>query len=199
MTPNPPTYPARPVNGGPLPQLLKYPRPGKWAAEPKANGWRSLVHAPTGTMFNRHGERLSIASEFKAALTELWRLELAPWVDCEAFERRHPLGRGCLVVLDLVIPGGYEERRRIVAKAGVPIMPLIPAAGAIEDKVVRLPTFAEGQETLEAWDTLQQANVVLGCEFYEGLVLKRSQSGYNVQLRSPEEEAKDWVKARWRF
>ena len=63
---NPPTFPARPVNGGPLEKAR--PKSGVWNVEPKVNGWRTLVHVPTGTMWNRHGIRLSIAKEFKPAL-----------------------------------------------------------------------------------------------------------------------------------
>jgi hypothetical protein len=43
------TYPARPINGGPLPNAR--PKQGVWYYEPKYNGWRALVHIPTGTMF----------------------------------------------------------------------------------------------------------------------------------------------------
>ena len=62
----PPTYPARPINGGGL--ELAPPKPGQWRYEPKYNGWRALVHAPTGSMFNRYGQPLSIAAEFGRAL-----------------------------------------------------------------------------------------------------------------------------------
>jgi hypothetical protein len=60
------TYPARPLNGGPLDRALS--KSGPWHYEPKYNGWRALVHAPTGTMFNRHGQRLSIEKEFGFAV-----------------------------------------------------------------------------------------------------------------------------------
>ena len=196
MTPTPPTYPARPVNGGPLPQLLKYPRPGRWIGEPKVNGWRTLVHAETGTRFNRQGERLSIAGEFKEALTKLWRLNLANWYDCEAFERRHPMGRGCLVVLDIPMADVDYEHRRLMM-LGLPLLPLIPT-NAIEDTICRLPGI-DMPDVRDSWDTLQQANKVLGCEFYEGLVLKKATSNYPMQLRSPDVECPDWLKSRWAF
>jgi len=60
------TYPARPINGGPLDKA--HAKHGEWFYEPKYNGWRALVHVPTGTMFNRHGQRLSIQQEFAKAL-----------------------------------------------------------------------------------------------------------------------------------
>jgi hypothetical protein len=65
----PPTYPARPTNGGRL--ELAPPKPGQWCYEPKYNGWRTLVHAPTGSMFNRYAQPLSIAAEFGSALKSL--------------------------------------------------------------------------------------------------------------------------------
>ena len=52
------------------------PKPGQWHYEPKYNGWRALVHAPTGTMFNRYGQRLTIQREFSAALAALRALRL---------------------------------------------------------------------------------------------------------------------------
>ena len=66
------TYPARPVNGGSLERAL--PKSGQWHYEPKYNGWRALVHAPSGTLFNRYGQRLSIQREFSAALALLQRV-----------------------------------------------------------------------------------------------------------------------------
>ena len=65
----PPTYPARPINGGRL--ELAPPKPGQWFDEPKYNGWRALVHVPTGAMFNRRCQPLSITGSFSAALKRL--------------------------------------------------------------------------------------------------------------------------------
>src|SRR5713101_1017213 len=89
------TYPARPINGGSLERAL--PKPGHWYYEPKYNGWRALVHAPTGTMFNRRGQPLSIAGLFSCALERLRTVRLqsggvpVEWFDCEA------------------LPGGYNR------------------------------------------------------------------------------------------
>src|SRR2546426_389839 len=98
------TYPARPINGGPL--ELALPKPGHWYYEPKYNGWRALVHAPTGTMFNRRGQPLNIAALFGSALKHLRTVRLlidggpVEWFDCEALCRRHRLGRATAFVLD---------------------------------------------------------------------------------------------------
>jgi hypothetical protein len=94
------TFPARPMTGGRL-GLLPKPRLHLWSN--KLNGWRAPVHTPTGTMWNRHGKELSIAEEFSEALESLSCFRL-PWLDCEAMERRHAIGRGSLIVLDLITP-----------------------------------------------------------------------------------------------
>ena len=109
------TYPARPIQGGRL--ELAPPKRGLWYAEPKLNGWRALIHTPTGTMWNRHGALLTIADCFRPALAALAKLASRGlvWADCEALERRHNLGRGTLVVLDVVPESGapnYEETAR---------------------------------------------------------------------------------------
>ena len=97
-----PSFPARPINGGELP--LAHPKIGRWAIEPKYNGWRTLVNLPTGVMFNRHGKRLTIEKEFASAINVL-RDALAyvtDWIDCEALERRHGIGRGTLMAFDFL-------------------------------------------------------------------------------------------------
>ena len=108
------TYPARPIQGGRL--ELAPPKRGLWYAEPKLKGWRALIHTPTGTMWNRHGALHTIADCFRPALAAL--AKIAPrglvWADCEALERRHNLGRGTLVVLDVIPESGtpiYTARR----------------------------------------------------------------------------------------
>ena len=67
-------------------------------------------------MWNRHGTLLTIADCFRPALAALAKLASRGlvWADCEALERRHNLGRGTLVVLDVVPESGtptYEQRR----------------------------------------------------------------------------------------
>jgi len=111
------TYPARPIQGGRL--ELAPPKRGLWYAEPKLNGWRTLIHTPTGTMWNRQGSLLTIADCFRPALAALAKLATRGlvWADCEALERRHNLGRGTLVVLDVVPESGtpcYEQRRAML-------------------------------------------------------------------------------------
>src|ERR1043165_157195 len=108
------TFPARPIQGGRLEWAP--PKRGLWYAEPKLNGWRALIHTPSGTMWNRNGALLTIADCFRPALAALVKLASRGlvWADCEALERRHNLGRGTLVVPDVVPESGaptYERRR----------------------------------------------------------------------------------------
>jgi ATP-dependent DNA ligase len=189
------TYPARPTNGGGKPGSL----PGNFIYETKDNGWRALVHIETGTMFNRKGELLSIADEFKPAL-ELMRgtldAEYFKWADCEALERRHGIGRGCLVVLDVVpepahADASYAERRRWLDAVLRPhdLAPFTPDG---------VPLLCLAPQIFPSdWDWLQAINQRLGCEFYEGMVAKRADSPYNIQLVSPDQTTSAWVKYRW--
>jgi hypothetical protein len=101
------TFPARPLNGGRFGLVCKKPI---YFWSPKFNGWRAIVHAPTGTMFNRHGEELSIIGEFTEPLENLRRSAI-DWLDCEALERRHEIGRGSLIMLDAIVPKLTAEER----------------------------------------------------------------------------------------
>jgi len=193
------TYPARPLNGGPLERAL--PKSGQWHYEPKYNGWRALVHAPTGTMFNRYGQRLTIQREFSAALAALRALRLGngagivEWYDCEALERRHALGRGALLVFDYIGSDPYLRRKQRLAEGlavhdyAVPPRP---------DCACSVSAPAPGDmDPLEFYRRLKQLNVQWGCPFYEGVVAKRADSPYPVQLRSANLEFAGWMKHRW--
>lgn len=188
-----PTFPARPVNGGRLD--LAPPKRGRWFVEPKYNGWRTLVHAPTGTMFNRHGERLTIDEEFTEALSVLHDTPFE-WVDCEALERRHAIGKGSLIVLDIVQQHGtYTERRAWMEKHFmVDVDPMLMRNGR-----VYLAPYSDMEHAANIWGILKRRNEILGVEFYEGVVMKRADSIYPFQLRNSKEETRDWVKHRWEF
>jgi len=200
----PPTYPARPVNGGPLPKSK--PKSGAWSYEPKYNGWNALVHIASGAMFNRHLEPLTIAKEFQPALEKL-RVTLDAgsfkWANCEALERRHNIGRGTLIVFDVVpemkpienwIAATYAERHRWI-QAVLPVAPFSPAEFENDalycSPIVGVPAIA--------WEQLQAFNKQAGCEFYEGLVAKQDDSLYPIQLRSADVEYPFHQKHRWRF
>ena len=206
MTPTLITYPARPVQGGRL--ELAPPKRGLWYAEPKLNGWRALIHATTGTMWNRHGSPLTIADCFRSALDQLRALgnRGLVWADCEALERRHNLGRGTLIVLDSVpmaASPNYLERRAMLES----LLESSPVFAGVDPTPARVPTgallltpsiCAESHEHgLALYHRLRAANRALGCDFFEGVVMKRADSPYPVQLRSATEEFRGWCKHRF--
>ena len=103
--PTPPSFPLRPVNGGPLPKAA--PKSGRWRYEPKINEWRAWVHPLSASMWNRHNEPLSITAEFAPVLARMqawwqkhWPVNGPQWLDCGALSRRVPVGKGSLVLLD---------------------------------------------------------------------------------------------------
>jgi len=213
-----PSYPLRPTNGGPLHRAR--PKRGQWAYEPKVNGWRSLVHAPTGKMWNRQGKRLSIEHEFNAVLEAIRNADLPPefeWLDCEAFERRHTLGKGSLVLLDY-IPGDpkttYSERQEKIHRQfyGELAQPLTHHAPPAENTLLLLDKYSFGEQEIDAgfhihppldaedmWVGLQHINKKWNAEVFEGFVAKKLDSTYPRQLRSPDLESPYWIKHRWEF
>ena len=206
MNMNIPTFPCRPINGGPLDKAL--PKSGEWYYEPKYNGWRALVHVPTGTMFNRKGQRLTIEKEFAPALGKLRRSLFDvqssgfDWLDCEALERRLPMGKGSLLIIDApLLRHDYLTRRRILHNTFGILTIYQDRDGWLEENSVWSIQWFKGdgsglgKEFL--WDHLQAENDRLGCQFYEGVVAKRADSIYPIQLRSPDVESPFWIKHRW--
>jgi ATP-dependent DNA ligase len=195
------SYPARPLQGGKLDRAPK--KTGLWYAQPKYNGWRALVHCPTGTMWNRHGGRLSIAHEFGSALRELQKLAEAGliWADCEAMERRHNVGRRSLIVLDSIPDAGspiYEERREFLESL-VPLERMSLGDGTMpEDSVLLTPSIADTNgQALQLYRSLEAINRSVLADVFEGVVMKRAVSAYPVQLRSPDEKCRFWQKHRF--
>ena len=198
------TFPARPIQGGRLD--LAPPKRGLWYAEPKMNGWRTLIHTPTGTMWNRHGTLLTIADCFRPALGALGKLASRGlvWADCEALERRHNLGRGTLVVLDVIPESGtpFYTARRAMLESLLPCNSAfdgdtsrpVPCAAVVLTQARRADSHADA---LAFYQRLRDANRVLGCDFFEGVVMKRADSPYPVQLRSATEEFRGWCKHRF--
>jgi hypothetical protein len=225
----PPCYPARPVNGGPLPKAR--PKHGVWRYEPKLNGWRAWVHTPTGQMFNRENQPLSITAEFRPVLDRIVARRAAgrcpDWLDVEALSRRVPVGKGSLILLDFwydfAAGHTYDLRQQdiyglFMAEDGAhaPIckmwaqeqMPppeneLLSFAYTYEDEAAQRERGATVIDPdlfpLAAWERLQQVNAALGCELFEGLVAKRADSIYPTQLRSSSQEFAYWMKHRWAF
>ena len=198
------TYPARPIQGGRL--EFAPPKRGLWFAEPKLNGWRALIHTPTGKMWNRHGTLLTIADCFRPALAAMAKLASRGlvWAASEALERRHNLGRGMLVVLDVIPDTGTPiyTARRAMLESLLPCDPVfdgdtscpVPCGAVVLTPARRADLHADA---LAFYRRLRDANRVLGCDFFEGVVMKRADSAYPVQLRSAIEEFRGWCKHRF--
>ena len=197
----PPTYPARPISGGPL--VAGTILVGTWYYEPKYNGWRTLVHVPSGTMWNRQNTSLTIQSEFAGVLVKLKETPFE-WLDCEALERRHNLRRGTLIVLDAPIPfpsdnrpWTYERRRQHLEQH----FPMLNTDVKPQEHEIYIPP---SLPLANAWavnwyEQLKEINRQWGAEFYEGVVAKRADSLYPLQTRSAKEEFRSWVKFRWHW
>ena len=188
----PPTYPARPISGGPFDASRK---PfGDWAYELKYNGWRALIHGPTGQMWNRHLKRLSIEKEFAVVLprlAEVSRRSGVEWWDAEALERRHDFARGSLIILDCVVPDQtYAERQDLLNRW------FVPADVMLSTNELRR-TFVQ-RNGHDLWLDIPRLNGQRP-GLVEGLVAKRTDSEYPFQLRRAEVTFPFWVKHRLHF
>ena len=195
-----PTFPARPVNGGPLPKA-RPKTPGDWYYEPKLNDGRALVNGFTGEMWNRQGQPLTTSDCFNEArrrLQQLARDTYIEWWDCLTLERRHDICKGTIVVLDWIPtsptfhPPWYSRKQFIHRHLGEGLIVEFPSLLSC------VQTWTQ-TEAAKAWDTMQIINRRLGCDFYEGVVAKQADSPYPIQLRSPDQETPAWIKHRWQF
>lgn len=206
------TYPARPTDGGKLEKARR--KFGAWAWEPKYNGWRALLHLPSGEMWNRHGELLTVRDAFGTAIGRLQAnfrsIPSIAWLDVEALDRRHECMRGTLIVLDMIgaldlLPNGgtYEQRRRELERwlpqfglATTPqvcsefLTPSIPGMNGVGEALYAMLQ-DENDRLTPDWRKRP-----LNC-FYEGVVAKRTDSLYPVQLLSQTKPFSGWMKHRF--
>jgi hypothetical protein len=200
------SYPARPLNGGRLGLVTKKPI-YLWSS--KLNGWRAVIHTPTRTMFNRQGQEITIASEFHEALEDLSRSGFE-WIDAEALERRHHIGRGSLIILDAIIPEAphldahdrFSQLIRAADRLAWPVLGLGQRPDKSRVYLLHQSALSDASPTGKSaltqwWAQMQAFNQQWGADFYEGLVAKRADSPYPIQLRSPDAESPFWVKHRW--
>ena len=200
----PPTFWKRPHNAGPLPKA--FPKSGDWTTTGKYNGWMAWVHTPTRAMFNRHNEPLSIQSEFREALDVACRLPFE-WLCTEALERRHKIGQGSLIILDTPIRGGFLARKNLIKAAA------LGNGGCLEHTIQGIDTPLENNRVylpltlaftgrireLVFWQQLQEANLRLRCEFFEGVVCDKDNAEFPMQLRDAEMKFPFSQKHRWQF
>lgn len=102
-------------------------------------------------------------------------------------------GQGSLVLIDLpMLKLPLEARGYVMRNLFCPAIDHV----AQRNTVYSVPQYSDGPAM---WSDLKLENATLGCEFYEGLVAKRADSLYPIQLRSPDQEFPFWMKHRWAF
>jgi hypothetical protein len=187
------------------------PKVGTWFYEPKFNGWSMLCHVPSRRLFNGHElTRSTIEEKFGPALDLLHdALPYFNWLHVEGLNNRHDVGKGSLVVLDLIVPDlAYEQRRAALEKAlpqlvlDVSLLTAFPPLPLATLTPICADTTGNTDDTeflLAAWNYLKQTNAKLGCDFYEGMVAKKAGSLYPMQLRKAKDKSRQWVKHRWAF
>ena len=203
------SYPARPTNGGSLEYAA--PKRGLWMWEPKINGHRVMLHLPTLTMFNRHGDVYTHGSMFKTAAAKAGGLfQDRNWLDCEALGLRGPLGRGSLVVLDVPVKHVTQGDRKgaiswVMEGREMPSPALLKLGSELEPESVyclrHLVAGAEGASTQDTlmlwWKAMKVFNNQNSVEFFEGFVAKRIDAEYPLQLESSTKEFPLWMKHRF--
>lgn len=209
------TYPARPVNGGRLESAP--PKVGPWICQPKIDDWRAIVHTPTKRIWNRHGEPMSITADLVNALLVLTGFPFE-WLDVGVIERRSKILRRSLIVFDWIpvfgpddAPGGlYQDRRAALARNFTVLLNAAVIATVLADRhrtdsVWLVPEHPIDQ-TQSLYADYQRQNDFLMSEkspirlnqpFYEGIVCKRTDKPYPVQLLSPTKETPWMIKHRF--
>lgn len=208
MTPPLITFPARPVNGGRLENAPS--KVGPWIVQPKVKDWRAIIHAPTRRIWNRHGQPMSIADNL-ADVLEILRFSSFDWLDVGVMERQNQLLRNSIIVFDTIDPElahFTHENRRAHLEIAFETLP-----DAIDLKPSRNRVFLINEYCTERPDgplviyhALQNQNVALGGNphddtdmknFYEGIVCKRTDKPYPIQLLSPEKTTPWMIKHRF--
>ena len=185
-------YPMRPINGGSPGRA--FVKDDQYYLQAKYNGWRVIVNAKTGKAYNRHRQPLSIDKAFKDPISQICDEygSVAEWADCEGLERRHKVGLGTLILLDLVLGVPDNERIKLIEREGVkPIFSEIPENG----ELYRVANATKYTSALEVCNFLKQQNSELGSELFEGVVAKRI--GHVYKKEFSQKENANWIKYRF--
>ena len=205
------TYPARPTRAGPvggrvwkmLGEAEKKVEDLKYLYSPKYNGWRVQLHVPTGHCYNRKNQRLSIEDEFDPAIkfiqervkTLAGTLDGFDWLDCEGLERRHGIGRGCLIILDCISmhDSVFEDRACALSVA----FHTHDVFSKPQPNNVYVPCHFPREQAAVIDEDLFRLNKEWDTEFYEGMVGVQADSKYPLNLVNSEKSTAHWVKHRW--
>ncbi len=209
--PPPPTYPARPMNGGRL-EMAEPLDMEQWRYRPKYNGRRVLLHVPTGRTWNRQLEENSwVFPSFKklrdiietqnndlTVHSDVWeactRME---WLDIELLYGKTSVAKRSLVVLDYISQNEIWWDRMVNLNAVFGEQMLLTNGEPMPDEVYFARPLTEMMEPQLVWEEMQEQNKAMGCTFYEGLVAYDIRSKYPIQLFSPTRETRHWIKYRF--
>ena len=152
---------------------------------------------------------LIVEDEPSAGANILYSLESEGFAPCVCTTGAEAIARAkaedlTLVVLDVVPVSGspsYEQRRALLESliqtdavfSGDASRP-VPCGAVMLPPTLRAVSQADA---LAFYQRLRAANRALGCDFFEGVVMKRADSIYPVQMRSATEEFCGWVKHRF--
>jgi hypothetical protein len=201
-------YPPAPLNGGPLETAPE--KVGEWVWQPKVDDWRAVIHVPSASVWNQYGQPSSIADKFEVAIATLqislsrepWAFE---WLDVGMMENRNDLMRGCIIVMDMIVSELLFANRRAILKRLFPALPfdvsrlLAETGGQVRDSVYLISQWdnvENREDALKRQTWLQNENKIIGHKFYEGLVAKRTDSLYPIQMGRPKTKCPAWIKHR---
>lgn len=193
----PPTYPARPMNGGRLEEAE--PLEGMWRFKPKWNGKRVLMHVPSERTWNRELEEINTSSHpafHKLNLIIGLRWPEVEWLDLEFLWGRHSIAKGAVVVLDCVRIMPWDERNAML-KDCFTLDGLLRLGQRPEKNGVYFGCAFPDNNLFKPWAKMQEINKEWGVTFYEGLVAYETKQPYPMQLFSPKRETRHWIKYRF--
>lgn len=158
-----------------------------WNIEPKLNGWRMVIDQLERKVYNRHGERAKYERDI---LKTLGRIKInSRFLDCEWMGNRTKTGQNTLVLIDVIEPLPYAERRAIFSK-------LKPLSFEVPDNaLLRMPTFKHARLTA-IWHEMEFQNTRAGETIFEGFVMK--QGNAYPSMKQSTDYCNDWHKMRIR-
>jgi hypothetical protein len=200
LNPSPPTYPARPMNGGRL-EKAEPLDVEEWRYRPKYNGRRVLLHLPTMRTWNRQLEENNWTFPALKKLKEIIEMsDLWPpvleWLDLELLYGKTSVGKRSVIVLDYVSANEAWWDRMMNLNMVFCDHSLSTHARPKDDAVYFAQPLGKA-DTHAVWEELQGRNKELGVTFYEGLVACEMESRYPIQLFSPKKETRHWIKYRF--
>jgi hypothetical protein len=196
--PDPPSYPARPMDGGR--QFPGEPLRGLWKYRPKFKGRRVLCHIPTMRTWNRELEEVGYMHPAfkKLQLLVGMRWPECEWIDCEFIWGTTSVGKGAIIVLDYVVAETEWSIRQSTLQGIFEKNQLGPNLKLPEKEQVYWCNPLIENTVESAWEEMQEINDKAYTTFYEGLVGYDMEARYPIQLFSSKRMTQHWMKYRFR-